>query len=246
MIIQCQACNTKFRVGDEKVKPPGIKVRCSKCGEVFFYEFSVNGDNNEISNDLIDQTAEIESGLVNEVDESPELSNEPASNSEEPALQAETVDQNDVTEQDEPKPGETDKTESSDENFSNIEVESIETIAQAGNEDDELTKLSKEIMAAQIGGADISQTAETSSENETVDDLPDELTQPGSEENEPLMEVVDNTPPQSTDGQSDFNPPTEPPDNRANEGPNIRNSSLVVDQDVLEQTYTKGTVLFRA
>jgi len=42
MIIQCEACKTKFRVGDDKVKPPGIKVRCSKCGEVFFFEYSLH------------------------------------------------------------------------------------------------------------------------------------------------------------------------------------------------------------
>ena len=176
------------------------------------------------------------------MDESSELSNETAGNSEEPAPQAEAADQNDVTDQGETNPDETDKTESSDANYSNVEVESIETTTQANKEEDELTKLSKEIMAAQIGGTDISQAAEASSENETVDDIPDELTQPVAEEKEPLMEVVDNTPPQNTAEQSDFSPPPEPQDNRANEGANIRNSTLVVDQDVLEQTYTKGTV----
>jgi predicted Zn finger-like uncharacterized protein len=35
MIIQCEACQTRFRLADEKVKPGGIKVRCSKCKEVF-------------------------------------------------------------------------------------------------------------------------------------------------------------------------------------------------------------------
>jgi predicted Zn finger-like uncharacterized protein len=35
MIVQCEACQTRFRLADEKIKPGGTKVRCSKCKEVF-------------------------------------------------------------------------------------------------------------------------------------------------------------------------------------------------------------------
>ncbi len=35
MVIQCNACQTRFRLAEEKIKPQGSKVRCSKCGEVF-------------------------------------------------------------------------------------------------------------------------------------------------------------------------------------------------------------------
>jgi predicted Zn finger-like uncharacterized protein len=35
MIIQCEACQTRFRLADEKIKAGGTKVRCSKCKEVF-------------------------------------------------------------------------------------------------------------------------------------------------------------------------------------------------------------------
>lgn len=35
MIIQCEKCATRFKVADDKVTPPGIKVRCSKCQHVF-------------------------------------------------------------------------------------------------------------------------------------------------------------------------------------------------------------------
>lgn len=35
MIITCESCGTKFRVGDEKLKRPVTKVRCSKCKHVF-------------------------------------------------------------------------------------------------------------------------------------------------------------------------------------------------------------------
>lgn len=35
MIVQCETCQTRFRLADEKIKPGGTKVRCSKCKEVF-------------------------------------------------------------------------------------------------------------------------------------------------------------------------------------------------------------------
>src|SRR6056297_2413486 len=35
MIIQCEQCQTRFRLADEKLKPAGTKVRCSKCKHVF-------------------------------------------------------------------------------------------------------------------------------------------------------------------------------------------------------------------
>lgn len=35
MIIQCDTCQTKFRLDDSKVKDSGVKVRCAKCRNVF-------------------------------------------------------------------------------------------------------------------------------------------------------------------------------------------------------------------
>jgi len=35
MVIQCSACDTRFKIADDKLKPGGVKVRCSKCQEVF-------------------------------------------------------------------------------------------------------------------------------------------------------------------------------------------------------------------
>lgn len=35
MIIQCEQCQTKFRLDDAKIKGRGVKVRCSKCRHVF-------------------------------------------------------------------------------------------------------------------------------------------------------------------------------------------------------------------
>lgn len=38
MIIQCEQCNTKFRLDDAKIKGRGVKVRCSKCKHVFLVQ----------------------------------------------------------------------------------------------------------------------------------------------------------------------------------------------------------------
>jgi predicted Zn finger-like uncharacterized protein len=35
MVIQCPQCQTRFRLADEKIKQDGIRVRCSKCREIF-------------------------------------------------------------------------------------------------------------------------------------------------------------------------------------------------------------------
>jgi len=35
MIVQCDKCKAKFQLADEKVTPKGVKVRCSKCENIF-------------------------------------------------------------------------------------------------------------------------------------------------------------------------------------------------------------------
>ncbi|MBI5810497.1 MAG: zinc-ribbon domain-containing protein [Deltaproteobacteria bacterium] len=35
MIIQCGKCSTKFRLDDSRITGGGVKVRCTKCQEVF-------------------------------------------------------------------------------------------------------------------------------------------------------------------------------------------------------------------
>ncbi|MFQ5736358.1 MAG: DUF3426 domain-containing protein [Thermodesulfobacteriota bacterium] len=35
MIIECEECNTRFRLDDSRIKPNGVKVRCTKCQNVF-------------------------------------------------------------------------------------------------------------------------------------------------------------------------------------------------------------------
>ena len=31
MVIQCEKCDTRFRLPDDRLKPEGVKVRCSHC-----------------------------------------------------------------------------------------------------------------------------------------------------------------------------------------------------------------------
>jgi predicted Zn finger-like uncharacterized protein len=35
MVIECAQCHTRFRLADDKVKPGGTRVRCSKCKHIF-------------------------------------------------------------------------------------------------------------------------------------------------------------------------------------------------------------------
>jgi predicted Zn finger-like uncharacterized protein len=35
MIVKCASCQTRFKIGDEKVTVRGVKVRCTKCGTIF-------------------------------------------------------------------------------------------------------------------------------------------------------------------------------------------------------------------
>lgn len=35
MIVQCEACGTKYRLDDALLKPKGTKVRCSRCGFIW-------------------------------------------------------------------------------------------------------------------------------------------------------------------------------------------------------------------
>lgn len=41
MIIQCDQCNTKFRLDDAKVPDNGVKVRCAKCKNIFLVQKEV-------------------------------------------------------------------------------------------------------------------------------------------------------------------------------------------------------------
>lgn len=96
MIIQCEQCQTKFRLDDSKVKDTGVKVRCAKCKHVFAVtreqavsetdndsafqagDISISGgaaSTPEISNSfdgLLSQIQESDSSISPAADESPE------------------------------------------------------------------------------------------------------------------------------------------------------------------------------
>ncbi len=44
MIVQCPSCETKFRIADAKISPAGVKVRCSKCAQVFVVRKSASAE----------------------------------------------------------------------------------------------------------------------------------------------------------------------------------------------------------
>ncbi len=106
MIVQCKACQTRFRLADEKVKAGGIKVRCSKCKEVF----TVMPPEPE----PVEETVDYGSFNMEEVaDEAP--AGETPTNEEPPPETSATEDA--------PPPDESAQEESSDLDFSGLESE---------------------------------------------------------------------------------------------------------------------------
>jgi len=67
MIIQCDNCKRKFRLDDGRIQPPGARVRCSKCGEIFYVPVEVEGADNDV---------QLEFGGNNPFDESSPLKHE--------------------------------------------------------------------------------------------------------------------------------------------------------------------------
>src|ERR1039457_4566070 len=75
MVVQCDQCNAKFRLDDSKVTENGVKVRCSKCKNIFLVRKAVPTEEADFDSLL--------SGLGAK-------SPEPAIMTEEPVLSAET------------------------------------------------------------------------------------------------------------------------------------------------------------
>jgi len=215
MIIQCEACRTKFRVGDGKVKPPGIKVRCSKCGEVFFYEYSLHEEHSsEAEANPFDE--EQQAGIV------PETT--PIDDSDANVL---------PIKQDEPEAEITPETvsfeppETTEEQISTTEIEDtpevtsdlqIENIEQSEN------------------------NIKIDSLPEGQEDLPDAFL---NLEIDHLDDMAEDQGAQKTDIQTEeFITPQQNLKTSADEqgGNEFQSPDLSLDQDVLEQTYTKGTV----
>ena len=145
MIVQCEACQTRFRLADEKVKPGGTKVRCSKCKEVF----TVTPPEPE----SIDEAVDFNSSNMEKVTE--DAPGETAPAPESPSIDAsepEAQPESDST------PESTEPQESSDLDFSALETE-MASDAGSGEE-----------LAEDFSFADTSQPAEDEGENDIAEE----------------------------------------------------------------------------
>ncbi len=52
MIVQCDQCNTRFKLDDAKVREEGVKVRCSKCKNIFVVKKVTPQEENEFESIL--------------------------------------------------------------------------------------------------------------------------------------------------------------------------------------------------
>lgn len=196
MIIQCEACKTKFRVGDDKVKPPGIKVRCSKCGEVFFFEYSLHEEHsleaepNPFNEEQQDELIHPDIPSI-DIDETPEVQNKP-----------EVETQPEETEEISPVSSE-------------LQIENLETSDSSIDID---------------SSTDNNEILSNSFQNLEIDHLDDMAENPEAQQSSSQSEV--------------FKTPADRQETAADEvdGIEFQSPDLSIDQDVLEQTYTKGTV----
>jgi len=175
MIIQCQACQTRFRLADEKIKPGGTKVRCSKCKEIFtvtpaepepveetvdFGSFNMQA----VSEETPDETA-VPGDIPEQGDSAPE--EEAFEQEEEPAPTAEAENISEPA----------DQTQGDEIDFSRLEKEMGES--DAGDE-----------LAEEFSFADTSQPAEDdlTSAEETPEEPPEEQASDFPEASEETME----------------------------------------------------------
>lgn len=215
MIIQCEACKTKFRVGDGKIKPPGIKVRCSKCGEVFFFEYSLHEDHNE------------------EVDQNPFTETEPTEPDQEPLSAGESEIQ-----------ASPDASETGHEP-QNVHIDNTDTLV----EDEQLTKTENDLVEAEVGQLQVDlpePEGQISGENEIEINVTPE-NQESSPDSFLNLEIdhLDELAEQNEEElQPEFNAQTQSSEATMDQarGTEFRSPDLSLDQEVLEQTYTKGTV----
>ncbi len=76
MIIQCEKCQTRFRLDDSRVKEKGVKVRCTKCKNVFRVQKDVSGE--ESLAPLFAAEAVQDASFDSETSEDTSVSNVPA------------------------------------------------------------------------------------------------------------------------------------------------------------------------
>ena len=168
MIVQCEACQTKFRLADEKVKPGGTKVRCSKCKEIF----TVMPPAPEPEPEPVEETVDFSAMNMEKVEDEPSVDDSPAQ--EEPAPEPQETPAPTAPE---PEQQDTPETESTEVDFSALEAEMGDNVGMG----DEL--------ADEFSFADTSQLSEEDEDTEgdesaleqaPADDLPAEETDFGA------------------------------------------------------------------
>lgn len=237
MIIQCEACKTKFRVGDDKVKPPGIKVRCSKCGEVFFFEYSLHEDPVDpvIEEPVVQDEAPSPSPFAEEPEQVAQQDS-PLPETEPETQQAEAVNSED-NEPSEPPGDISFETPPDTSEFDSNEF-------QIKSNDEGLETDKPEISGLDINtdksADDFEETSESSFFNLEIDHLDDMAEEQGvtksDDQPDEFKSPLDPEPENDQENLPQERPQQEKPQNE------FQAPSLSLDQEVLEQTYTKGTV----
>ena len=222
MIIQCEACKTKFRVGDDKVKPPGIKVRCSKCGEVFFFEYSLHEE--QVQEEVAaspfaeetPQQPEIPQAESKAKDELPDIPVDDTPDEVPETISFDTTapETDELISSEDPEPPEDVK----------FEIDNQEPTVENPVENIEIDK-----------PPDLEEKTESSFINLEIDHLDDMAESQGVSKDTNLEN--DFKTPDISETKTVSEPP--PPERQQSE---FQTPNLSLDQDVLEQTYTKGTV----
>jgi predicted Zn finger-like uncharacterized protein len=181
MIVQCEACQTRFRLADEKIKPGGTKVRCSKCKEVF----TVMPPEPE----PVEETVDYGSFNMEEVSDESPAEKSPAS--EEPSPDASTSEDSAPTE-------ESPQEESSGLDFSGLESESSDAAPS-----DELAEDFSFVDTSQLQDTEGTSEEETAAEENAFEestDFDDAFSE--TEEPEGPMEFEFNEEPEASEAAS--------------------------------------------
>ena len=90
MIVQCDQCNSKFRLDDSKVKEGGVKVRCSKCKNIFVVQAESPAEEGEFDSFLSGLMSGAGSGAAEESPPAaePSVSRQPPEEVEKPVKAA--------------------------------------------------------------------------------------------------------------------------------------------------------------
>lgn len=165
MIVQCDACNTKFRLDDSKVKATGVKVRCTKCQNVFVVmppSSEEAAPKQEESFEVSFETQSEPASKTTEMDFAKSSDQPPASNQEEKKPAASSWDMSGMDFTFEEKPSKEEKKSEWDIGFTSAKEEtsfSFEEKKEAEQPQEEKKEFSFEIGEEPAIGAEKKETA---------------------------------------------------------------------------------------